>query len=221
MSITWIECSLGRAICPISATTACKRASNRISSSACLRSVTSSTVPRTSTTWPSTSRSTSPRMVTRPESAVGSNQLQIEVVGRPGIDRSLNGRVEPSGTLRSVETEVLLVCGRGQHRIAPCDMGQSRGPGYAIRCGIPPPTAHPSQPLGFSQLHLSSGSIGSSALHVAAVDNVSVPGCEAGQQGHHHDGHQADHAPVGVEASGKGPPAQHADRDRNEDGGGQ
>ena len=79
------------------------------------------------------------------------------------------------------------------------------------------------QALCFPQFQLPSvkNAFGSPAFHVAAIDDVSVPDGETGQQSHHRDDHQADHAPLGVEASGKCSPPQRADHDRNDDGSGQ
>src|ERR1019366_6157210 len=91
-----------------------------------------------------------------PDGAVGTNHLQVEFVRRSRLDGGLYGGIQSRRTLRCVEPEMFFVCGRGQHGITLRNMRQSSRPSDAVRLRIPPPPAHASQALCFSQLHLPS-----------------------------------------------------------------
>ena len=150
---------------------------SRSASSACLCSVTSWTVPRTSTTRPPASRSASPRLVTDRSRAIGANHLQLELERRPRLDGPFHRGGQPREAFRRVETGVLLEARRRQLRIAAGNAIQPFRPRDGVGRGIPPPTAHARQTLRLSQLLLASMQrpFRVPAFRVAAIDALAAP----------------------------------------------
>ena len=122
----------------------------------CLRSVMSCMVPRTSTTWPSSSRSDFTAAGDRAPRAVFRHQLQIQLVRRPCLHGLLHRRVQPGKAFGRIETGLLVVAGRRQLRIVANDTVQLFRPGDVVGPWVPLPATHSGEALCLSEFLLPS-----------------------------------------------------------------